>query len=240
MDAILMFRVLKSVKTALYIMGISMVVFLAGSVYIPKNLGFFSEINDFPLFHWLFDNRSDIDKTYWVYMQVVLMAGLSLNMTVCTIDALWERISLRIFIQKVSPHVVHAGVLLVLFGHLVSGGFGYKRDVPLHTGESVTVEDLHILVERVDLVQVKGENQKRWRIKLDIDTGDERVGAVIEPASPFFIRGKGLFAKSADENGRAVLGVVRDPGVPWEIAGAVVFLIGSMGIFRSRYFKIQV
>lgn len=221
-------------------MGISMLVFLAGSIYIPQNLDIFSEINDFPLFHWLYDNSDFLGKTYWLYLQIILMAALCLNMVVCTIDGLIGKLSLKNLIQKLSPHILHTGVLLVLFGHLVSGGFGYKKDVPLHTGEEVSIEDLRIHLERVNLVAIKGENQKRWRVELNIKTGDEVVNSVIEPASPLFLKGVGIFAKSAEENGRVLLGIIRDPGVKWEIAGALVFLIGSIGLFWSRYITIQV
>jgi cytochrome c biogenesis factor len=239
-DPILILRVLKSTKTALYLMGFSVLIFLAGSVYIPKNLEIFSEINDGPLLYWLTDNMSHLSKTYWIFGQVILMALLSLNMIVCTLEGLIGKFSMKDLFGKHSPHIVHAGILLVLFGHLVSAGFGYKIDVPIKSGENVSIEGLTIHLEKVNFVQVRGEDQRRWQTALTISGNGMIINSVVEPAKPVFLNGLGIFVKSAEESGRAILGVVRDPGVKWEILGAVVFVIGSIGIFWVRYSRIQV
>lgn len=89
-----MLRVLKSIKTTLVIIFISMSIFLTGSFIIPKNLQFFSEINEMPLFKWLSLNE-DIKKTFWIYLSILAMAFLSLNMIVCLIDDLLKRLSDR-------------------------------------------------------------------------------------------------------------------------------------------------
>ncbi len=238
MDAVLIYRILKSIKTGLYVTGISILVFLAGSVYIPNNLDIFSEINDFPLFHWLTDNNAHIGKTYWIYCQVVLMAALALNMVICTIDELIQRLTAHNLVLKLSPHILHAGVILVLFGHLVSGGFGYKKDIPARAGETIVVEDMQVDIKKVDLVQKEGEDQRRWNVKISIVDGTHTITKITGPASPVFINGIGIFAKSAEESGKVLLGIVRDPGVKWEIGGAIIFMIGSLGIFWSRYIKI--
>jgi cytochrome c biogenesis factor len=237
-DSILILRVLKSVKTALYLMGISMIVFLAGSVYIPKNLAVFSEINDMPLFQWLYDNREHAGKTYWIYAQLLLMAVFSLNMLVCTVYGLIDKNNLGNLVRKLSPHIIHTGVLLVLFGHLVSAGYGFKIDIPINAGERVSVERLTVNLKRVDLVSIQGENQQRWLLSLNVIQDGREIESVVEPAKPIFLGGIGIFAKSADEDGRAILGIVRDPGVRWEIAGAILFMIGAMGIFLSKYSKL--
>ncbi len=233
-----MLKLLTSLKTTLYLIGISILVFLAGSLYIPKNLEIFSEINDFPLFQWLYNNRDYPAKTYWIYAEILLMAFLSVNMVVCTIEALLEKLSRRTLIQRLSPHILHAGVLLVLFGHLVSGTVGFKKDITMYMGETTEVDDLVVSLKQIELVYIKGENQQRWRASVSVDDKGELFHAVIEPAKPFFVSGLGLFAKSADENGRLVLGVVHDPGVKWEIAGALLFLVGAAGIFLSKYSKL--
>jgi hypothetical protein len=45
----------------------------------------------------------------------------------------------------------------------------------------------------------------------------------------------GFFAKSAQEKKmKAIIGLVYDPGVVWEITGAIVFVIGASGIFSVR------
>jgi hypothetical protein len=70
-----MLRLLKSIKTALVILFLSITVFVAGSIYIPRNLSLFSDINDIPLFRWLSLNYSSIGKTFWIYLAIFLMAN---------------------------------------------------------------------------------------------------------------------------------------------------------------------
>ena len=235
-----MLNILRSIETSLYLIAVSVLIFLAGSIYIPNNLDIFSEVNDKPIFRWLYENKSVLSKSYWIYLQVMLMAALSLNMIVCTVDGLIGKLSARNFIQKVSPHILHIGMLLVLFGHLVSGTSGYKKDYVVTEGQKFSHSDTDVYVDKVDLVEIAGENQKRWRVNMRVESDGHKKSGILQPASPMFFRGVGIFVKSADEQGRTVIGIVRDPGVKWEIAGALIFLLGAGGIFWSRYIKIQI
>ncbi|GAB4541490.1 MAG: hypothetical protein Fur0020_10930 [Thermodesulfovibrionia bacterium] len=58
---------------------------------------------------------------------------------------------------------------------------------------------------------------------------------VLEVGRPAFYKGVGFFAKSAyQKKMKAVIGLVYDPGANWEVVGAVLFVIGSAGIFYTR------
>ncbi len=234
-----MLGILKSIKTSLYLMGVSMFVCVIGSLMIPRNLDVFSEINDLPLMKWLSRNTEHHSTTFWIYGLVLLMAGLFVNMAVCTVDSLAHRFSLKGIVQKISPHIMHAGVLLVLFGHLMSAVFGSRMDVPLLPGEGISVSGTAIHLERVEFVKRPGEDQARWRVHLRADDGEKVTSLIAEPASPAFQRKVAIFAKSAEENGRVLLGLVNDPGVRWQIWGAVAFILGSLGLFWSRYVRIE-
>lgn len=228
-----MLRVLKSIKTALVIISISMIIFLSGSFIIPKNLQFFSEINDMPLFKWLSLNK-DIKKTFWIYLAILAMAFLSLNMIVCLIDDLIKRLSPEVLIQRLSPHIIHAGVLLVLLGHLVSASAGFKKDLSLRTGEEIVMNGIRIKIESIEFVDIKGEDQSRWRVYLNVSDGIHSRNAITEPAKPVFYR-YAIYAKSAEPDGRVILGIVNDLGARWEVAGALIFIIGAGGLFWSRF-----
>jgi hypothetical protein len=231
-----MLRLLKSIKTALVILFLSITVFVAGSIYIPRNLSLFSDINDIPLFRWLSLNYSSIGKTFWIYLAIFLMALLSLNMIFCLIDDILKRLSPGTIVQRLSPHLIHLSVLIVLFGHLMSGLMGFKKDIPVKAGEEFAIESLRIRIDSVEFVEVKGEDQPRWRIGLSIFDRDKIKRAVAEPARPVFYR-YGIYAKSAEPDGRVVIGLVDDPGAFWEVVGAVVFVAGSAGLFSTRFRK---
>lgn len=228
-----MLRVLKSIKTTLVIIFISMSIFLTGSFIIPKNLQFFSEINEMPLFKWLSLNE-DIKKTFWIYLSILAMAFLSLNMIVCLIDDLLKRLSPVLLIQRLSPHLIHAGVLLVLLGHLISASTGFKKDLSVRRGEEVFLNDMRIKIEAIEFVDLRSEDQSRWRVHLEINSGLHWSTAVAEPARPVFYK-YAIYAKSAEPDGRVILGIVHDPGAKWEVAGAIVFVLGAGGLFWSRF-----
>lgn len=233
-----MFRILKSIKTSLIIFILSIVTFITGSIYIPRNLRLFSDINEIPLFKWLSWNFNSIEKTFWIYLAVGLMAMLSLNLVVCLFDDILKRLLPGTIVQRLSSHFFHIGVLVVLVGHLVSGLSGFKKDISAKVGEEFFIESLRIRIDSVDFVEVKGEDQARWRISLSIYDRDVVKKVVSEPARPVFYK-FGIYAKSAEPDGRVIIGIVKDPGVVWELTGAIVCVIGTTGLFLTRFRKFK-
>lgn len=229
MDAVLgMIRFFLSIKTYLWLSGFSILAFLAGSFYIPGNLEVFSEINDMPLFSWLSSNADGLDKFYWIYLLLCLMFLLGMNILICTLDAVIRKTTRGGLIEVLSPQVLHTGVIFVLLGQLVSSSTGYKRDIPLGVNDTVEIGGFNLTIKNMEFSNDQGEDSPSWRVYLKIDNEIHKL----EPASPVFYRGTGFFVKSADHNRmKAIIGQVYDPGVWWEIIGAVMFVVGASGIF---------
>lgn len=232
MDTVLiMIKFFLSIKTTLWLTGISILAFVTGSFFIPKNLDVFSEINDTPLFKWLSINTSEIGKTFWIYAIICLMAILCLNTIVCSIDAVLRRLSWKGLINTLSPQILHIGVLFVLFGHFISAMTGYKQDIPMKKNMTTNFKEFNISLTGMNFSKSYDEDTTRWRVHLDIDNNQ----FIIEPARPAFYRNVYFFVKSADEKSmRAIIGLVYDPGVVWEILGAAVFILGAAGIFYRQ------
>jgi hypothetical protein len=229
-----MLKILKSINTGLYIFVTAMIFFLLGSLYIPQNLHLFSDVNDMPLFKWLSINSANFIKTYWIYILIILMAVLSLNMVVCMIDDISKRFSPRLIVQKLSPHIIHCGVLIILSGHLISASTGFKKDISIGINEEVILNGLRIRAEGVRFDNIKGEDQSRWIVNLLVNENGVVRRFVLEPSRPAFFR-YGFYAKSAERSGRLIIGVISDPGAIWEVSGAILFIIGSTGLFWTRY-----
>lgn len=228
---ILMMTFFTSLKTTLWLTGLSMAVFLAGSVSIPGNLDVFSEINDMPLFQWLWLNRMYPDKIFWIYLLLVLMTLLATATLLCSVDALRKGLSRRTFVETLSPQVLHMGVVIVLFGHLVSAASGYKQDVSLKLGETREVRGRTLTLDSVDFTQVRGEDSTHWAARLVLDG----KAFTLEPARPAFFGRVGYFLKSAQQlKNNVIIGIVYDPGVLFEIMGAIVFVAGSLGLFSLQ------
>ena len=220
-----------SIKTYLWVTGLSIGVFLAGSLYIPGNLAVFSGINDSPLLKWLSLNNDHLIKLYWIYILAGLMLLLSIITLICSLDAIIKRTTWKGLIKVLSPQVLHIAIILVLLGHGVSTLSGYKQDVPMKMNETIEMKGFDLKVNNMEFFKNPGENSTRWRVYLEINN-DLRV---IELGKPAFYNGVGFFAKSAQQKKmKAIIGLIYDPGVLWEIIGAVAFIIGAFGVFYVK------
>jgi cytochrome c biogenesis factor len=231
-----MLRFFLSIKTYLWVTGLSIAVFLTGSLMIPNDLAYFSEINDMPLFIWLSRHMDAPQKLFWIYLIIILMSLLWLSTLICSIDAVIKRTRRNVIIRVLSPQILHLAILFVLLGHAVSAATGFKEDVSIKTGQSREVRGYNIRLEEIEFLNMPGENSTRWRVHLNID-GHEFS---IEPAEPVFYKGTGFFIKSAQKKKqKALIGLVHDPGTIWEVAGAIIFVIGAAGIFWTKMNETQ-
>jgi cytochrome c biogenesis factor len=226
-----MLKFFLSIKTYLWITGISGGVFLLGSFYIPQNLAVFSGINDMPLLKWLSLNSSYLDKLFWIYFLIGLMLLLWIGIVICSLDTMIKRTTRRDIIKVLSPQVLHIAIVLVLLGHGISASAGYKQDVPMDKGDTHKIKGYELKVDNIEFFKNPGENSTRWRVYLKINNDVH----VLELGKPAFYEGVGFFAKSAQQKKmKAVIGLIYDPGVLWEVIGAVTFVIGAAGVFYMR------
>ncbi len=227
-----MIKFFRSLKTSLWLMGVSILLYVLGSFFIPQHLDIFSEINDMPLMEWLNRNRGEMGVAFWIPALIVLMALLAANILVCGYDSLARGVPYGLSVETLAPQVLHLGVVLVLFGHLISAASGFREDVPLHPHEPQTVRGRRLELVNLEFLKMRGEDSTRWRIGLLIDGRS----ATVEPARPYFHERTGYFARSASQKqGRALIGIVYDPGVIWEVAGAILFLFGGAGLFFVQF-----
>ncbi len=77
-----------------------------------------------------------------------------------------------------------------------------------------------------------GENSTRRRVHQEINNDMH----VLELGKTALYNGVGFFAESAQEKKqKAIIGLIYDPGVLWEVIGAVMFVIGASGVFFTRF-----
>jgi cytochrome c biogenesis factor len=220
-----------SIKTYLWVSGISIVVFLIGSLYIPSNLAVFSGINDMPLFQWLLLNNDVFKTVFWIYILCGLMLILWISTLICSFDTVIRRMKRGVLIRVLSPQVVHIALLLVLLGHGISASAGYKEDVSMGINVLHTMRGFGLKVRDIEFFQNPGENSTRWRVHLKINNDVH----ILETGKPAFYQGVGFFVKSAQEKKmKAIIGLVYDPGVVWELTGAIAFVVGAAGVFTAR------
>ena len=206
-------------------------IFLIGSFYIPKNLAIFSGINDMPLINWLSLNNNVLDKLLWIYVLIGIMLLVWISTIICSLDAIIKRTTRKSLIRVLSPQILHIGVFLVILGHGISALSGYKHDVSMTALDSYEVKGFNMKINNMDFYKKPGENSTRWRVFLEIDNKKH----TLEVGKPAFYKNVGFFVKSAREKKQlAIIGLIYDPGVVWEIIGAVVFVIGAAGVFYTK------
>jgi hypothetical protein len=236
-----------SIKTAFGFFLFFVAVCLHGSLSLPNNLAFFSGIDDTPLFRWLAEARG-AGTTWWIWVFITALAVFALNTIACTADAVLHRIGRHALIVKLSPQVMHIGVLFVMLGHLLTASYGIKLDIDLAKGEVKSVAGTaSMLLEDVAVTEDENGYAVDWEAQLRWIDGKERSALMgLRPAHPLYVAGYGLYSKSVvkdDAGSSALVRVSRDPGALWALLGGVLLSIGGLGFvygrFRSAYASSQ-
>lgn len=228
-----------SIKTAFGFFLFFIVVMFYGSLSLPNNLAFFSGIDDTRLFRWLAEARG-YGTTWWIYIMILGFSLFAANTLACTADALLFRLGRRALIAKLSPQVMHIGVLFAMLGHLLTASLGMKMDIDLRTGgmtavsstAAVALEDVRVQEDRNGYV-VDWEAKVRW-----IEGGQRSETLSLKPVHPLYVGIYGLYSKSVnvDKNGSsALVRVSRDPGAPWALLGGILLSLGGIGFLYGRF-----
>ncbi len=228
-----------SLNTVFALFALTIALCLLGSVMLPSNLEFFSGIDDAPLFKWLADAGAP-GITWWIYALIAAVALLALSTIACTIDALTGKTS-RGLLHKLSPQVMHLGVLLVMLAHLLTAVFGMRADVQVAEGARGEVAPgIEVFVSDVIAEVNEAGTETRWLAEIELfKEGKVIAQRAIAPARPVLLEGLGLFFSTFNEGdkGRApsvTMRVTRDPGAKWALVGGVLVTLGGIGFVWSR------
>lgn len=238
MKAILYF--LLSIKTALGLFCALIALAFIGSIMLPENLTFFSGIDDIPLFQWLSAN-SDLRLTWWIYLMILILAVMSVNAIFCTVEGLMKKLSGRNIVVKLSPHIIHIGVLLVLFGHLLTASVGFKTDILIKAGEKKSVGG-NTSLSLVDVKVEKDENgyDTDWEATLLwFEAGEKRYEKILRPVHPLYFGRFGIYFKSVstEPEPSALVRITSDPGALFALIGGVLLSIGGIGFIYGRLYQ---
>ncbi len=234
--------ILISLNTVFALFALTIALCLLGSVMLPAHLEFFSGIDDSPLFQWLAEAGTP-GLTWWVYALIASVALLALSTVACTIDALIGR-PVRGLLYKLSPQVMHLGVLMVMLAHLLTAIFGMRADVQVAKGALEEVAPgLQVFLSEVSAHVNEAGTSTRWLAELELfKEGKVIARMALEPARPVFVDGLGLFFGTFNEGDRAhdgsapsvTIRVTRDPGAKWALVGGILVTIGGIGFVISR------
>ena len=229
-------RFFLSLNTAFGLFLAFVVLAAAGSLVLTGNLAFFSGIDDMPLFRWLAENNK-IGFIWWIYLMIAMLTGLAISTIFCTAESLLKGFSRQNLILRLSPQVMHAGVLFIMLGHLVTASFGFKMDLQLKKGEQQAVsEGKAVLIEDVSVKTDKNGYPEDWQVRMRwIEEGKQSDEYLLRPVHPLYFGQFGLYSKSADaEDSSALIRISKDPGALWALIGGFLLCLGGAGFVYSR------
>lgn len=183
-------------------------------------------LNDMPLFVWL--QHAPISFSWWLWICLALIAVLCLNTLCCSIEALRRKG------RSIAPHLMHLGFLLIVVAHFSSAYGGMKQVLQLGEGGGVAFPDGEMVrVEAIAMDIGPMGMPSGYRAALKLENGRVQT---IEPNSPLFHRGYGIYLKNVDYAPApvALLEIHKEPGAPWALIGAIFFTIGNVMLLARR------
>jgi cytochrome c biogenesis protein ResB len=229
-----------SLKTAVWLLLVLIVVFFVGSYMMPAHRAVFGTMNDLLLFDWMQQVALQRPwETWWFFASLALLVLLTINTIACSLQAVKGRWTRSDFFLRISPQIIHIGFLFILLAHLLGAGMGYRLSgmvpqgafVRLPEGRTLHLQDLQVIPDRSGF-------PTDWRAGVEIYENGKKVAAgTLGPNSPLFYHGVGIYLKSFDfEQGPvAYLMVNKDPGALWALIGAVLFTTGSAVLLALKW-----
>lgn len=230
-------RFFLSIKTAFGLFIITILFMLAGSIELPENLAFFSGINDIPLFKWLSDNMN-LKLTWWIYMLIASLFIFAVNTIFCTVESLMQKMSRYNIALKLSPQIIHIGVLFIMLGHLLTASTGFKTDLAIKKGEQKDISGgLAIYLEDIKVQTDINGYVENWETTLWLIEDSKKIKKMlISPVHPAYFRGYGIYSKTVTpEESSALIRVAKDTGALWALIGGIVLIVGCLTFIYVRF-----
>jgi hypothetical protein len=223
-----------------------------GFLCLNRNTSLFRPMSDIGLATWLETyGRHNIAHTAWFFVLLGLLALLCVNTFVCTTERVaWlvkrrHRFGPRRLLFKFAPHVMHYAMIVILAGYLVSYLFSQVLDTrPLVPGKTMTLPGTQL---QITFTGVDPEYYQSGRLpafenrvlqpnaELLLTDGHHRRTDVLSLNRPVHFNGYLIVLKSfspkkagssMSRRQRISLGIRKDPGVRFYLAGVVLFTLG--------------
>lgn len=217
-----------SLRTALWLLGVMLILMLAGAVVMPGSPEF-QALHGTPLFSWLSTQSPYV--TWWMWGLIGLLAVLAANTLVCSVESVLKKRKVTQWLLLISPQIIHLGFLFVLLAHLMSArgasqsqAAGWEGSVVALPGSALTltVRNINISLDYYGSV-------RDWEVDVEYFTGGGSLYQDrIMPNSPSVREGYNITVKNlrAEPPQAVLLQINREPGAVWALTGGVLFMTG--------------
>lgn len=221
-------RFFLSLKTALWLLGITLILFLSGALIMPGRREF-QEIHSIPMLQWLTRERPGI--TWWLWLLIIALAVISVNTFFCSIESVVRKRGVTQWILLISPQIIHAGFLFILLAHLLTASGGYRSFSVAGEGSLLEMPDGDeiLYIKGIDISSDARGYTTDWEVRVEYISHDmSRHADVIRPNKPsirddFNVNIKEL---ASAPHKAVLLQVSREPGARYALAGGILITIG--------------
>lgn len=233
-----LYRFFLSLNTTVSVFLVFIALAFIGSLSLVRNLAFFSGVDDVPLFRWL-ATSGDPGRTWWIYSMIGTLGVLAVNTMFCTVEGVMKRLDGNNLLEKLSPQIMHIGVLLIMLGHLLTATVGFKTDVNIVRGDKKQISgDIAVSVGDITVRTDANGYYTDWEARVVwFEDGQKKYEGNLRPVHPLYFGHYGLYTNAVTmEPQKSVhVRVCRDPGALWALLGGVIFSLGGIGFIYGRF-----
>lgn len=223
-----------------YLASLSLGLWLMGGVMALLAVGSFggeeaAALNAMPLFVWL--TEAPLTASWWLWGTLALLALLTTNTILCSIEAIRLRLGKSTLPALVAPQLMHLGFLFIVLAHLLSAKGGAKEAMQVYQGSAIGFPDgSTIHVGPISVTAGPMGMPTDYRVQVRAVTGNQVVEGTASPNHPFFHDGFGIYLKHVEEYPFpvALMEIHREPGAGWALAGALLFTAGNGMLLALR------
>jgi len=225
-----------SLKTAIWLLCLLIVMLLAGAVIMPANEEFQS-IHSVPMLEWI--NEQPLGLTWWLWSSIGLLSLLTANTLFCSIDSIIKKRKVTQWLLILSPQIIHIGFLFILLAHLFSSAQGFKGYSAVAEGTALELKDKTIL--HIKNIRISFDNKgylSDWAVDAEyIADGKTVKQDSIMPNKPSIYKGLGVYVKDlrAYPEKMVLLELSREPGAVWALIGGILFMIGTIMLIILKW-----
>jgi hypothetical protein len=215
-----------SLRTALWLLGLTLLLMLAGAVIMPGKQEF-QTIHAAPMFVWLIHQPLQI--TWWLWGLIGILSVLTFNTLFCSIESVVKKHKVTRWLLLISPQIIHIGFLFILLAHLLSATGGYQVFAAAQEGSMLRVSDNAVLrIKDIDIQTDHNGYISDWKVSIEYLKGiSEVLSDTIAPNNPSTQMGFNINVKDLRAYPESVLlQISREPGAVWALAGGILFMIG--------------
>ncbi|HDK81506.1 MAG TPA: hypothetical protein ENH31_02925, partial [Nitrospirae bacterium] len=211
-----------SLNTAICLLVLLIVVFLAGALIMPVRSEFQS-IHSTTFFEWLV--KQPAGATWWLWCAIGILCVLTVNTLFCSIESIIKKRKVTQWLLLISPQIIHIGFLFILLAHLLSS-IGSSMDyIGVRDGTSLKISEENTLRVKKIKIHTKEGYIADWQVDIEyLSDGKIIQQGRIRPNSPFLSNGLNVNVKDlrAHPYNAVLLQISREPGAFWALTGGIL------------------